>query len=86
MINLLQNAETTDSPPPKEEEADDSVIDLTRVEQALVDRAVAESLEVFYCGVISRSPKSLSEAILMLEMVLKREYFEYEVRREFVFL
>ena len=46
MINLLQNAETTDSPPPKEEEADDSVIDLTRVEQALVDRAVAESLEV----------------------------------------
>ena len=35
--------------------------------------------------VFIRSPKSLSEAILMLEMVLKREYFEYEVRREFVF-
>ena len=31
-----------------------------------------------------RSPNSLSEALLMLEMALKDETFQYEIRREFV--
>ena len=31
-----------------------------------------------------RSPNSLSEALLMLEMTLKEETYQFEIRREFV--